>query len=89
MYGKRSNPDRPPSATENPRRDGGFGRVDRGVPGCQFRPVMRIALRVAAALMAIFFVYAAVVQLNDPDPVRWIAISAAATRRAIRITGRN
>lgn len=48
------------------------------VPGCQFRPVMRIALRAAAALMAIFFVYAAVVQLNDPDPVRWIAIYVAA-----------
>lgn len=82
MPGKRSNPDRRLVGSERRGKSrgvaGGSERLTAALRGCQFRPVMRIALRVAAALMAIFFVYAAVVQLNDPDPVRWIAIYVAA-----------
>lgn len=34
-------------------------------------------LRVATVLMAALFAYAAVVNLNDPDPMRWVAIYTA------------
>lgn len=35
--------------------------------------------RVADAVMALVFLFSAVVQVNDPDPVRWIAIYGLAT----------
>ena len=34
-------------------------------------------LRILNGLFAALFVYAAVVNLNDPDPVQWVAIYAA------------
>ena len=33
---------------------------------------MRRGMRIASGLMAALFVWAAVLQLNDPDPLRWI-----------------
>ena len=35
-------------------------------------------LSVISAIMAVFFFFSAAVQLNDPDPIQWIAIYAAA-----------
>lgn len=34
--------------------------------------------RIASAVMAVFFAYAIIVQLNDPDPVGWIAMYGGA-----------
>jgi hypothetical protein len=39
---------------------------------------LHAVIRVLAALMALFFVYATAVQYNDPDPVRWMAVYVAA-----------
>jgi hypothetical protein len=36
------------------------------------------ALRILTALMTVYFLFAAVMQYNDPDPVRWMAIYGAA-----------
>lgn len=36
--------------------------------------MLSIIFAVVAALMLIFFVYAAGVNVNDPDPVRWVSI---------------
>ena len=33
-----------------------------------------MAFRVASLLLAVLFAYAASIQLNDPDPGRWIAV---------------
>ncbi|HEY8550366.1 MAG TPA: transmembrane 220 family protein [Vicinamibacterales bacterium] len=35
-------------------------------------------MRAANALMAALFFFSAVLQLNDPDPIRWIALYGAA-----------
>ena len=35
-------------------------------------------LRIVSGLLGVFFVFGALVQLNDPDPVQWIAIYLAA-----------
>jgi len=35
-------------------------------------------LRVVSALMALLFVFGVVVQINDPDPARWIIVYALA-----------
>ncbi len=49
----------------------------------------RIALYIANGLMFILFVWAAVVQYNDPDPVLWMAIyGAAALCCALYVAGR-
>jgi hypothetical protein len=41
-------------------------------------PAIRNALfRTLSGLMAALFAFGAVVQLNDPDPLRWVAIYAA------------
>lgn len=40
---------------------------------------MRIVFRVFNAFMAGLFVFAAVLQYNDPDPLRWVAIHLSAT----------
>jgi hypothetical protein len=37
---------------------------------------MSAALRAANALFALLFVFSVVVQYNDPDPVRWMAVYA-------------
>jgi hypothetical protein len=39
---------------------------------------MPISFRVASAIMAVFFGCAAGVQLNDPDPIPWIAVYGSA-----------
>jgi hypothetical protein len=39
-------------------------------------------LRIASGLLGAFFVFGALVQLNDPDPVQWIAIYVAAAALA-------
>jgi hypothetical protein len=45
--------------------------------------------RGVSAAMAVLFAFAALVQLNDPDPVRWFAIYAAACAASIvAATGR-
>lgn len=36
------------------------------------------ASRIACLVMAAYFVFAALVQLNDPDPVRWVVLYAIA-----------
>jgi hypothetical protein len=44
-------------------------------------------LRVASALMGLLFVFGVVVQINDPDPARWIfvyALAAGACLLAVR-----
>ena len=35
---------------------------------------MKALLRILAALMGVFFLYATAVQYNDPDPIRWMLI---------------
>lgn len=40
---------------------------------------LRAGWRVANAAMALLFLFAVVVQYNDPDPLRWMAIYAVAT----------
>ncbi len=41
------------------------------------------------AVMTVFFIYAAVVQFNDPDPVRWVLIyGVAAVFSGLYLTGR-
>ena len=40
--------------------------------------MIRTAWTAANAIMLLLFVFAALVQFNDPDPSRWIAIYAAA-----------
>ena len=48
-----------------------------------------MTFRVVNALMAALFVFAATVQYNDPDPLRWIAIYlAAALACALAVAGR-
>lgn len=42
-----------------------------------------IALRALCAPLVLFFVYAAWVQLNDPDPMGWIAIYGSAAALAV------
>ena len=37
-----------------------------------------LAVRILSAPLALFFLFAAVVQYNDPDPLRWMAIYGAA-----------
>jgi glucan phosphoethanolaminetransferase (alkaline phosphatase superfamily) len=50
---------------------------------------MRRVLRVLSGLMAGLFVFAAVVQYNDPDPLRWLAIYlSAATASILYVLGR-
>lgn len=40
---------------------------------------MRAGGRIVSGILAALFAFAAVVQLNDPDPVRWIALYTAAS----------
>ncbi len=42
-----------------------------------------ILWRVASGLAAVFFAWAAAMQLNDPDPARWFALYAAAAGLAL------
>ena len=44
---------------------------------------MRRVLRVLSGLMAGLFVFAAVLQYNDPDPLRWLAIYLSAAAASI------
>src|SRR5687768_3823838 len=37
-----------------------------------------MVLRIVTGLMAVYFLFALVMQYNDPDPVRWMAIYGAA-----------
>lgn len=39
---------------------------------------MNVLLKIVAALLAVLFGLAAALQYNDPDPLRWVAIYAAA-----------
>ena len=41
-----------------------------------------LILRVTSALLVLFFIYAAVVQFNDPDPILWVAIYGTAAGAA-------
>jgi hypothetical protein len=48
-----------------------------------------VPIRVAGTLFAIFFLWAASLQLNDPDPIQWIAIYlAAAAVSALTVLGK-
>jgi hypothetical protein len=40
---------------------------------------MRWVLRILTALMGVYFLAAAALQYNDPDPVQWMAVYGAAT----------
>src|SRR5262245_37139473 len=42
------------------------------------RRAVRVAWKVADALFLVMFVFSVVVQFNDPDPIRWMAIYGAA-----------
>jgi Transmembrane family 220, helix len=45
----------------------------------------RLIRRLAAAAFAVLFAYATVVQYNDPDPIRWMALYAAACALCVRL----
>jgi hypothetical protein len=50
---------------------------------------MAWALRILTAIMGVYFVFAVVMQYNDPDPVQWMAIyGAAALACALALVGR-
>lgn len=44
---------------------------------------MIMAMRIANAIFALLFVFAAVVQYNDPDPLLWIAAYTAAAAACV------
>jgi hypothetical protein len=47
------------------------------------------AVRILTAIMGVYFVFAVVMQYNDPDPVQWMAIyGAAALGCALALFGR-
>ena len=44
---------------------------------------MRFVFRIFSGFMALLFVFAALVQYNDPDPLRWMAIYLSAAGASI------
>lgn len=49
---------------------------------------MNVVWRILNVLMAVLFLFAAALQLNDDDPVRWLAIYAAAALPCVLVVVR-